>query len=322
MSKNLLEKLKELNPLIGNTPLVPIPYASTDTCKIYGKLECYNMLDNIKSRPAYYMIEQGILDGKIDQDTTIIESSSGNLGISLGIICKALGLKFIPVIDPNINPAYEKILHRLATHVEKVTIRDDTNGYLKTRLKKISELQNTIPNNYWTNQYENTNNYLAHYNNTGLEIINSNIRFDYVFIAVSTTGTITGISNRIKESLPSCKIIAVDIKGSHVFSNDISKRHIPGIGSSIHPKFLKDAQCDDKIIIDEYEGISGCWHLLNEHTLFVGGSSGCVWAAYNQYSNLHHLSGNILLLFPDGGYPYLDTIYNPEWVKDTFGKTL
>ena len=83
--------------------------------------------------------------------------------------------------------------------LEKVTIRDDTNGYLKTRLKKISELQNTIPNNYWTNQYENTNNYLAHYNNTGLEIINSNIRFDYVFIAVSTTGTITGISNRIKE---------------------------------------------------------------------------------------------------------------------------
>lgn len=322
MSENLLKKLRELRPLIGNTPLTLIPYASTNSCKIYGKLENYNMLDNIKSRSAYYMIEQAIIDKKINPDTTIIESSSGNLGISIGIICKSLGLKFIPVIDPNINPAYEKILHNIATRVEKVTIRDDTNGYLKTRLSRISDLQNTIPNSFWTNQYENTNNYLAHYHNTGLEIVNSNIIFDYIFIAVSTTGTITGISKRVKEFLPFCKIIAVDVQGSHIFSDNIVKRYIPGIGSSIHPKFLRDAPYDDSIIIDEYDGVSGCWQLLNEHTLFVGGSSGCVWAAYNQYANSHSLSGNILLLFPDGGYPYLDTIYNAEWVKDTYGRTI
>lgn len=317
MNGKLLERLKEIKHLIGNTPTHQMTNINISGFNFFAKLESFNMLDNIKVRPAYFILEQAIKRGQIDKNTVVIESSSGNFAISLASLCNMVGIKFIPVIDPNINPIYENLLYSLCETVIKVSDRDDTGGFLKTRLDAVRKLMDENKNSFWTNQYQNNNNYMAHYQGLGNEIGQENIHYDYVFIAVSTLGTISGISNRIKELSKDTKVVAVDVKGSAIFSNETKSRYIPGIGSSINPKFLKQSKIDDYIIIDEFEGIVGCWELMKKEGIFVGGSSGCVFSAAKKYIGKvgTNFQGNILLLFADGGFPYIDTIYNPKWIN-------
>src|ERR1043165_850610 len=120
----------------------------------------------------------------------------------------------------------------------KVEERDNTGGFLKPRLQKVKELCATVPNAYWTNQYGNLDAMEAHYELTAAEICADFDSLDYVFIGVSTAGTIAGVSRRLKEHYPNIRVIAVDTKGSAIFGAAPPKRHIPGIGSSTGPNFL------------------------------------------------------------------------------------
>src|SRR5207244_5758063 len=159
--------------------------------------------------------------------------SSGNFAVALAAFTRLAGLRFIPVIDPNISATYESSLRRLCPTVVKVEERDDTGGFLKTRLQKVKELCATTPNAYWTNQYGNTDAMEAHYELTATEICADFDTLDYVFIGVSTAGTIAGVSRRLKEHYPDIQVIAVDTEGSAIFGGAPPNRHIPGIRSSI-----------------------------------------------------------------------------------------
>src|SRR2546425_8805695 len=138
-------------------------------------------------------------------------------------------LRFIPVIDHNISGTYESFLRRICPPVVKVEDRDDTGGFLKSRLQKVKELCATIPNAYWTNQYGNLDAIEAHYKLTATEICADFESLDYVFIGVSTAGTIAGVSRRLKEHYPNIRVIAVDTEGAAIFRWGPPKRHIPGI---------------------------------------------------------------------------------------------
>ncbi|PFD48720.1 2,3-diaminopropionate biosynthesis protein SbnA [Bacillus cereus] len=317
-NKPLIERLNSIEHLIGGTPLFKL---KDDTVNLYTKLESFNLMNNVKMRPAYYILRKAIENEEIDKNTTIIESSSGNLGLSLALICSSLGIQFIPVIDPNINPVYEKLLNILSPRVEKVLERDDTGGFLKNRLAKVDSLRKEISNSFWTNQYGNPDNLNAHYFGLGEEIKKSGINFDYIFVAVSTMGTISGISKKIKEFSPNCKVVAVDVNGSTIFDSETQKRNIPGIGSSIKPELLKYSNIDLIRHVQEIDGIMACWNLLRNENLFVGGSSGCVYQATSEYIalNKEDLQGkNILMVFPDGGFPYIDTIFDEEWISTKY----
>lgn len=323
MNSDLLVKLKGAEHLIGNTPIHDL--GEINNIKILAKLESFNNFNNLKARPAYYILKEAIKAGNINRDTIVVESSSGNFAVSLAALCNQIGLKFVPVIDPNINPSYENLLHTLCSTVIKVSQRDDTGGFLKTRLATVEKFLDEHPNSYWTNQYNNPNNFKAHYLSLGEEIIKSGFNFDYIFIAVSTLGTITGVSKRIKKSQPNCKTIAVDVNGSSIFNSPAHARYIPGIGSSIHPAFLNTALIDDHIIIDELNGIIGCWELIRNNGIFVGGSSGCVFSAAKEYCKRIKKTEsrkNALLLFADGGYPYIDTIYNNYWIEEKYKENI
>ena len=150
------------------------------------------------------------------------------------------------MIDPNITGSYENFLRRTCAQVVKVEERDDTGGFLKTRLAKVEELCRTLPHAFWTNQYGNPDNTDAHYNTTGLEICNAfeGKSLDYVFLGVSSGGTISGVSKRVKQHFPNAKIIAVDAVGSVIFGGPPKKRYIPGIGSSIVPPLVSKAMID------------------------------------------------------------------------------
>jgi len=284
---------------------------------LFAKLEYVNPVGSIKDRAAYWILRRASERGEICEETTVIESSSGNFAAALAAFTHLVGLRFIPVIDPKISSTYESFLRRTCPTVVKVEEVDDTGGYLKTRLKVVKQLCATIPNSYWTNQYGNVDAVEAHYELTAREICADFDSLDYVFISVSTAGTISGVSRRLKERYPGIRIIAVDTEGSVIFGGAPHKRHIPGIGSSIVPPLLSHAKIDDVVLIPERETIEACRELLTTHGLFVGGSSGTAFAAIKRYAERMAASKRptVLFLCADRGMPYLDTVFNTSWVS-------
>lgn len=285
---------------------------------IYAKLERYNPTGSIKDRAAFYLLSQLLKRKTITKSTTIIESSSGNFGVALSAYTNLFGLKFICVIDKTTLAVNKQIIELNGAEVICIDTPDDSGGYLKNRIARIKEIVSTTDDIYWVNQYENPLNAQAYYHTLGAEICNEipGKKLDYIFIGLSSGGTITGLSNRIKDCFPHAKVIAVDVDGSVIFGGLPKKRFIPGIGSSIQPKILDQARIDDVVSVNEEETISACRKILKDYNLMVGGSSGSVFAAVNKYFLYHSNFGtprNIMCIFADSGDKYLNTLYNDDW---------
>lgn len=301
------KRLLEIKCEIGNTPVVKLEH---DNINLFAKLEFNNFTQSIKSRPAYLIIKTAIEERKVNKETTVIESSSGNMAIALAEICSRLELKFVAVIDPYISDVNEKRLRSLPCQVIKVSKADKNGGYLISRIEKVKELCNK-PNTYWTNQYRNRFNYLAHYHGTGHELCRQFMNIDYAFIGVSSGGTITGISKKLKERYPRIRIIAVDAEGSVIFSQSPKTRKIPGLGSSIRPAILDEADIDEIVHASDEDIIRGCHELNREHSIYAGGSSGAVYAAIGNYFSRSKLikKPNVVFLCADSGESYRGLIY-------------
>jgi cysteine synthase A len=309
--------LEQLRKILRPTPHVALAMQDMD---LFAKLEYTNPVGSIKDRPAFWILKRAAERGEICDETTVVESSSGNFASALAAFTRLVGLRFIPVIDPNISSTYESFLRRLCPTVVKVEERDDTGGFLKTRLDMVKHLCATTPNAFWTNQYGNPDAVEAHYELTAEEISAEFESLDFAFIGVSTGGTIAGVSRRLKERYPKVRIIAVDTKGSVIFGDVPRKRHIPGVGSSIVPPLLSQALIDDVVLIPEFEAVAACRELLETHGLFAGGSSGTVYAAVKRYAARMTRWGfvgarrpTVLFLCADRGTPYLDTVFDPAW---------
>ena len=311
-ASNLVIRLEQLRRTLRPTPHVQL---AVEGMNLFAKLEYVNPVGSIKDRPAYWILKRAAERGEICDETTVVESSSGNFASALAAYTRLVGLRFIPVIDPNISSTYESFLRRLCPRVVKVEDRDDTGGFLKTRLQMVDHLRATIPNAYWTNQYGNLDAVEAHYELTATEICADFDSLDYIFIGVSTGGTIAGMSRRLKERYPEVRIIAVDTEGSVIFGDAPRKRHIPGIGSSIVPPLVSHARIDDVVLIPERETVAACRELLATHGLFAGGSSGTAFAAVKRYAA--RMAGakrpTVLFVCADRGTPYLDTVFDPTW---------
>jgi cysteine synthase A len=310
MINNILEK-------VGNTPLISLKSQEEPNLNIFAKLEFYNPTGSVKDRAASYIINTLLNRGIINSETTIIESSSGNFGIALSAYAKQKGLKFICVIDNTTLPVNEMMIRLQGAEVIKITEPDSRGGYLLNRIKKVKEIVATTDNIYWVNQYGNPLNAQAYYNSLGNEICLEIPRqkLDYLFMGVSSGGTITGVSQKVKERYPNAQIVAVDVDGSIIFGGKSRKRFIPGIGSSLRPDILQSAKIDDVIYVDEIETVNSCIELLEKHNIYAGGSSGSVYAAVQKYFRMHHVDRpvNIMCVFADKGERYISTIYNPEW---------
>ncbi|HEX6810014.1 MAG TPA: 2,3-diaminopropionate biosynthesis protein SbnA [Planctomycetota bacterium] len=307
----LAARLRLLRSILRPTPHVSL---AMEGMSLFAKLEYVNPVGSIKDRPAYWILKRAAERGELNEQTTVVESSSGNFASALAAFAQLLGVQFIPVIDPNISSTYESFLRRTCAKVVKVEEHDDTGGFLKTRLAMVKHLCATIPNSFWTNQYGNPDAMEAHYELTAGEICADFEALDYAFIGVSTAGTIAGVSRRLKERYPGVRVIAVDTEGSVIFGGPPRKRYIPGIGSSIVPPLLSQASIDDVVLIPEHETVAACRELLTKHGLFVGGSSGSAYAAIKRYApKMAGAAPTVLFLCADRGTPYLDTVFNAEW---------
>lgn len=301
---------------VGNTSLVQLSklFIAQDF-KVYGKSEYNNPSGSIKDRTALSILKDALNKGLINENSTIVESSSGNMALGLAQACLYLGLKLIVVVDPKINLHTQKLLETYQVKIIKVEQPLDDGGFLGARLAKIQELLHNIPNSYWTNQYGNQANPLAHHQTMEEIFKDLNRKVDYLFMATSTCGTIMGCANYIhKYQLPT-KIIAVDAKGSVLFGGESKKRIVPGHGAAVPSQFLDTSKLYDHVEVSDLDCIKGCWSLLSNEAILCGGSTGGVVQAIQQYAYKIPKNSNCVMMLCDRGERYLDTIYNKDWIN-------
>lgn len=316
----LEDQLKRLGDAFSATPVVSVP---DDRVRLFAKLEFSNPHGSSKDRSAFWILKKAIERGDLAAGAAVVESSSGNFAISMASYCRLLGLEFIPVIDPNCNATTEGYLRTLCRRVEKVTEGDGTGGYLRSRLERVQQVRRET-GAYWPDQYSNTDALEAHYRLTGQEIADAFDDLDYLFVGVSTGGTVAGLSCRLKKEYPDLKVIAVDSAGSAVFGEAPQPRRIPGIGSSIVPPLVGEALIDEVMIVPERQAAEGCLQLFRNSGLYAGGSTGSVYSAIRDYFSERPVldpSPSVLFLCADRGIAYTETVYNRAWVTEFLDET-
>jgi cysteine synthase A len=306
--------------IIGGTPLVPLTRLLPDLdFRLFAKLESLNPGGSTKDRPAVNIIQRGIETGQITPESVVVESSSGNMGIGLAQACCYYGLRFICVVDPKATRINIELLRAYGAEVDIVAEPDpDTGEYLQARINRVKFLTSTIKQSFWPNQYANAYNALAHHA-TMDEIVRAlDGRVDYLFCATSTCGTLRGCAEYLRAHNLRTKIFAVDALGSVIFGGKSAKRLIPGHGASVRPQLYEPelAQC---IRVSDLECVVGCRRLVRHEAILAGGSSGAVVMAVEQVVEAIKPGTNCVLIFPDRGERYLDTIYSDAWVEKHFG---
>ncbi len=309
---------------IGNTPLVKLERIFKGArFNFFAKLEYFNPGGSIKDRSALNMISDALESGRINKDTVVIESSSGNLGIGLAQACSFFGLRFICVVDSKTTRHVVGLLKAYGAEVVVVNEPDPATGeFLPARIKRVKDLLNSTPNAFWCNQYANLANPAAHHR-TMQEICESlDGRVDYLFCATSTCGTLRGCSEYAKANGVRVRIIAVDARGSVLFDRNRRTRLIPGHGISILPEIFKPGLQDEYILVSDSDCIKGCRRLLQAEAILAGGSAGGVISAIEKKAAEIEEASNCVAILADGGERYLDTIYSDSWVSEHFGNLL
>jgi N-(2-amino-2-carboxyethyl)-L-glutamate synthase len=302
---------------IGKTPIVSLSRLFGESrCEVLAKLEMFNPGGSIKDRPARYIIEQGLADGTIGPRSHIIESSSGNFAIALAMVSRLHGLRFTAVVDPNLSPVNCRIIQCYGGNIELVTEKDRQGGYLETRIERVRKMLREQPDAVWTNQYANERNWQSHYHGEGEEILRDlDQPVDYLVLGVSTSGTIHGITRRLRQAWPGLEVIPVDAFGSVLFGTPPAARELPGLGASRVPELLRRDELGPVIQVDDYESAMACRQLVEHEGIFAGGSSGSVIAAIQRFSIHLRKPARFLTILPDRGERYLDTVYNDQWLS-------
>jgi cysteine synthase A len=284
---------------------------------IFLKLEGFNVTGSIKIKTAIGLVEdlerRGIAK---PSETTIVESSSGNLGLALSLVCAVKGYEFICVTDPNANRATVRGMELHGAKVCVVEDRDPAGGFLGSRLKKIDQILQSNPNAIWLNQYANLANRNVHAEQTANEIASEFEKVDWVFVGSGTTGTLGGISQRLRCVFPRIKVVAVEPFGSVTFGGAPRKRSIPGIGTSVRPKLADVANPDEIVEVSEERTVESCLAFVRDYHLLVGGSTGSVLAAVQELAPEFRQGDTIVAISADLGERYLDSVYNPAWVEE------
>lgn len=288
----MMPVLKPLD-LIGNTPLVYLEKISKNlNCHIYLKLEKYNLSGSSKDRAVKEMLLQALKEKKINKETTIIEPTSGNTGISLAAICAQLSLKCIIVLCESSNEERIKLIQAYGGKIVKTPDNEQMQGCVR----KTKELLKKIPNSFSLAQFDNLNNMYAHYQYTGEEIYNDLPQIDALYATSGTGGSISGIGKCLKEKNSKIKIIHVQPK---------EKKHfIPGISSNLRPKNYQTQWIDYKVKVDDATSYQTIKEIALNEGIFLGLSSGCaISGAIKDISKNHYQ--NVVVFCADGGERYL-----------------
>ncbi len=291
---------KNATPLgIGNTPL--LPYEEDFDADIFFKQESMNVTGSIKDRPALAMILQAQKEGVLHQGDTIVEATSGNMGISLAYIGKQLGYKVLLTMPDNMSVERKTLLQGLGAQLVL------TEGSLGMQgAVDMAQMLSQSANHVWLKQFENKANVAAHYLSTGKEIAGQIERVDIFVAGVGTGGTLIGTAKRLKEAFPECKIVGVEPASSSVLSGGEKGAHkIQGIGAGFVPKLYNKKLVDDVQLVTDDQAMDKFLELNKKLGYCCGISSAANIVVCERLAQLPENKGkNIVTVFPDGDDRY------------------
>ena len=295
--------------LVGNTPLVRVNnLIKKDELKadVLAKLEYFNPAGSVKDRIAKEMIQDALEKGLINENTTLIEPTSGNTGIGLSAVATALNLKIIITMPETMSVERRNLMKAYGA---ELVLTPGSEG-MKGAIAKAKELASQIENSFIPGQFENPANPTAHYKTTGPEIYEQTEGKIDIFVAgVGTGGTISGIGKYLKEKNPEVKVVAVEPASSPVLSTGKGGAHkIQGIGAGFVPETLDTKVYDEIITVENEDAFATGKEMAKTEGILVGISSGAALYAAKELAKREENAGKtIVVLLPDGGDRYLST---------------
>lgn len=270
-------KFNNILETIGNTPHVRINRLYPSGYTVYAKLERANPGGSIKDRIALSMVEDAEARGLIGPGSTIIEPTSGNTGIGLGLVAAVKGYRLILTMPESMSIERRRIL---SAYGAELVLTPRELG-MKGAIAKANELAAEIPESWIPMQFDNSANIETHIRNTAREILaDFPDGFDYLITGVGTGGHITGVSKVLKEKFPNLKVFAVEPQASPVISGGSPGPHpIQGIGAGFIPSNLHTQLLDGTIQVEKDEAFEYARKAAKEEGLFIGISSGASFAA-------------------------------------------
>ena len=295
--------------LVGNTPIVRVNnLIKKDELKadVLAKLEYFNPAGSVKDRIAKEMILDALEKGLINENTTLIEPTSGNTGIGLSAVATALNLKIIITMPETMSVERRNLMKAYGA---ELVLTPGSEG-MKGAIAKAKELASQIENSFIPGQFENPANPTAHYKTTGSEIYEQTEGKVDIFVAgVGTGGTISGIGKYLKEKNPEVKVVAVEPASSPVLSTGKGGAHkIQGIGAGFVPETLDTKIYDEIITVENEDAFATGKEMAKTEGILVGISSGAALYAAKELAKREENAGKtIVVLLPDGGDRYLST---------------
>ncbi len=292
---------------IGKTPLLLLSNSSSGcVAKILAKQESRNPMGSVKDRIALAMIEAGIRDGNITENTTIIEATSGNTGLGLAFVCAEKNLPLILTMPESMSLERRALLKHLGA---QLVLTPAASG-MKGAIAAAEELLGNNSNSYMIRQFDNLANPAIHKKTTAEEIWKATDGIVDFFVAgIGTGGTFTGVMEGLKEKNPAIIGVAVEPADSPVLSGGKPGPHkIQGIGAGFIPSILNRKLIDQVITVTNSDAIKTARQLAKEEGLLVGISSGAaMWAALQLASEKSNKGKTIVTVLPDTGERYLST---------------
>lgn len=307
---------------IGDTPLVGLErYLADHDVEVWAKLEAANPGGSSKDRPAARMLQDALAEGRVTCATTVIESSSGNMGVGLAQACRYHGLRLICVVDSRAHETNVRTMRALGAEVHVVSRPDpDTGELLAARLKLVARLLETTPNSFWVDQYANASNPGAHATGTMREVDEAlGGELDFLFVATSTTGTLRGCCDYLRAHGRDTRVVAVDATNSALFGGSPGPRRLPGFGAGVESKLSQGAAFDRLVRVPDLDCVVGCRRLVEREAILAGASSGGVASALERLADQMSPGSRCAMILPDGGAGYLGTVYDDGWVQRELG---
>lgn len=307
---------------IGDTPLVALRrFLGRDDIAVWAKLEAANPGGSAKDRPAEGMLRDALARGVIGPGGTVIESSSGNLGVGLAQACRYYGMHLICVVDARANDTNIRTMRALGADVRVVARPDpETGELLVARLRLVADLLASTPGSFWPNQYANEASPAAHAAGTMREIDEAlEGDLDYLFVATSTAGTLRGCVDYLRENERETRVVAVDAAGSALFGGQLGRRLLPGFGAGVESPLSLGAELDELVRVSDLDCVIGCRRLAEREAILAGASAGGVAFALESLSPGMPSRSRCAAILHDGGRGYLETVYDDGWVERELG---
>ncbi|MDD2480208.1 MAG: cysteine synthase A [Victivallaceae bacterium] len=296
---------------VGQTPLLKVA-ENLNGSSIWVKLENLNPLGSVKDRAAVSIIRTAVKDGKLVPDGTVIEATSGNMGIGLAMATAALGYRLLLTMPDSMSSERIALLKQLGAELVLTPAQNGMAG----AIAKAKELANSIPGSFLARQFENPANPQAHYQTTGPEIWEASEGKVDIFIAgVGTGGTITGVGRFLKEKNRNIKIIAVEPEDSAVLSGKPAGAHgIQGLGAGFVPANFDRLVVDEIITVSTKDALAAARLAASKSSILCGISSGANLHASQKVANRLSMNGkNIVTIACDTGERYISTeLFNPK----------